>query len=257
MPETVLSSSSVAAYRSCGYRFYLQYVEMHEGVSSMQSAVGTAVHAGAEAYYRGWLDPESAISEEDLRAEAMESADLTYLLEAGAVVDSDEDPVKVRAVVGRVMTSYLEDVAVSIRSSVLGVEQEFRFTVNGIEYSGHIDQLENSSVRDTKVLGQRPRFPDKYLFGMTGYAMGARELTGTWLRMILDVMIRLKRDRPRYEQIDLGDVTQRRARDFVRQLTDAANGIARGKFEPTGLATGECRYCPVRTVCDPYLESGQ
>src|SRR5262245_2289834 len=49
--DLVLSASSVDTFRKCGYRWYLQYVERHEGDQNVRAAVGLAVHQGAQTYY--------------------------------------------------------------------------------------------------------------------------------------------------------------------------------------------------------------
>lgn len=252
--ELILSASSAQSYMACHHRWYLQYIENEQGVPSMQSAVGTAVHAGAEVYYDGMLDTESAIPDEGVRALALGAADLAYLLEIEAIVDSDEDLLKMRPVVGRVTTVYIEEVGSRIWQSVLGAEQEAMATIEGIAYSGHLDVMQDGIVRDTKVLGQKPRFPQKYLFAMTGYDLLYEALLGDRAAArILDIVIRLKRDRPRYDPIDFGETTRRQAADFARDLTEVADGIARADFTPTGIATGECRYCPVRFACDHFM----
>lgn len=255
--ELILSASSAQSYMACHHRWYLQYIENEQGVASVKSAVGTAVHAGAEVYYGEMLDTESSIPDEGVRELALGAADLAYLLEIEAVVDLDEDPVKMRPVVGRVTTVYIEKVGSRIWQSVLGAEQEAMATIEGIAYSGHLDVLQQGAVRDTKVLGQKPRFPQKYLFAMTGYDLLFEALLGERAKArVLDIIIRLKRDRPRYEPIDYGETSRRQAADFARGLTEVADGIARADFTPTGIATGECRYCPVRYACDHYTWGG-
>lgn len=252
MPELVLSPSSVASYQSCGYRWYLQYVEMIEGVTSVKSAVGVGVHTGGEHWLKAAIAGE-VIDEADLLTESIEAAELAYIFELSNVAEEDEDPVKMREVVGRVLTAYIEDVALPLLPHLLGAEQPFRIVVDGVEFSGHIDVDQDGAVRDTKVLGQKPRYPEKYLFSLTGYAMGSEVMHGVPAHRILDVMIRLKRDRPRHEPIDFGDVTQRDRDTFSRTLVSVANQITKGVFDPTGLATGECRYCPVRFECEYNL----
>lgn len=253
MSELVLSSSSAQAYLACPYRFYLQYVEMHEGVQSMQSAVGVAVHAGAEHFYREYLDTER--EGEIPVEEVLEVADLAYMLEIEGIVDGDEDLMKMRPVVGRVMVVYLEDVATQIVDQVRGVEHEGRAVIDGIDYSGHLDVV-TDAVRDTKVLKSKPRYPEKYLFQLTGYDLILEATTGDrGADRILDIIIRLVRDRPRYDPISYGESTYRQIEDFRRKLHHVANGIAQLKFPPEGLATGECKYCPVRYECEPYQKS--
>lgn len=251
--ELVLSASSVAAYRGCEYRWYLQYVEQHAGDQTFEKAVGLAVHAGIELYYKAILAGEDG---PELEGESVDAADLHVLLEMSSIVDPDMPISKIRGITERVTRSYIEDVGSQINPTM--VEQAGRLVVNGIEFSYHLDLADDEDIlRDTKVLKAKPRFPEKYAFAMTGYALGFRDLTGRIERDVqLDVMIRLIRDRPYHVPISNGGpITDHDIGIFAAQLEDTAEGIARGSFRPTGLDKQyECRYCPVRNVCEYVAE---
>lgn len=246
--ELVLSASSVDSYEQCHWRWYLQYVELHEGAASIPTAVGNAVHAGAQHFYEGVLEHR-----EVPHAEVLDVADLRFLLEIESIVDAEEDPLKYRPITARCMTTYLEDVAEKVWGQVISTETAITTVVDGIAFSGHPDQLEDGVVADTKVVKQPARFWDKYLFQMTGGAVLYEAVMGDApADRRVDQIIRLKRDRPRYVPIHYGETTVRQMDEFRRGLNDVAEGIARGDYTPTGLATGACRYCPVRFICSYY-----
>lgn len=249
--ELVLSATSVEAYRSCHWRWFLQYVEGERGEASLEQAVGLAAHAAIEHYYNRWIAEPMKIVD---RAEVIDVFDTTFLLEAPVV--SAARPM--RQIGRRVVNAYIEDVAPTLTPAF--VEMPGRITVNGIGYSLHIDLVDTARVvRDTKVKGSKPRDATRYLFAMTGYSLGYRALTGERETDVqIDVMVRLKRDRPYHVPLRYGGpITNLDIGRFARQLEDTAEGIDRGDFAPTGLEAGECRWCPVRLSCSYYAEFNQ
>lgn len=248
MADLVLSASSVEAYRSCGWRWYLTYVEAQRGETAIEAAVGIAVHAAVEHYYKARLVGEIATQKE-----CRDVFDLTFLLEtAGSPVP---DLPKWRAIGRRVLVAYIEDVGEV--TDPLFVEKAVATTINGIEYSAHIDLADKRRrVLDLKVKKSKPRTASRYLFAMTGYALSFRHETGERETDVgLDVMIRLKRDRPYLVPIRYGGpISDRDAGLFARTLEETAEGIANSRFEPTGLETGECKWCPVRASCVYWAE---
>jgi len=240
MAELVLSASSVDAYQNCHYRWYLAYVETRPGEQNIPAAIGLGVHAAVEDHYKTRLRGEEAVL-----ATALDVFDTTFVLEAAGISEPSEDPVKARAIGRRVTTAYIEDVAPSIEPML--VEEAGEMDVNGIGYSVHIDLVDaDGNVRDLKVKGSKPRYPTVYAFQLNGYALFYRYLTGKVEKdVMLDIMIRLKRDRPYLVQISNGGpVTKYALGLFAARLEETAVGIDKGDYSPTGLETGACRYCP-------------
>lgn len=249
MAELILSASSVDAYRTCPQRWYLQYVENHEGDQNVARSLGLAVHSAAEAYYKTFLEEDRRPSVE----EAQDAFDFCWAFEASAIADPDEDLVKARQIGRRVTQSYIEDVASNLTPWM--VEQPGQIGINGIEYSFHVDLIDDDGiVHDTKVKGSKPRDPSVFLFAATGYALAYRALTGQIEKdVVYDVMIRLKRDRPYHlPYANGGPISKQQIGFFARQLQLAADGIERGDFRPLGLENGMCKWCPVMNVCDYY-----
>jgi hypothetical protein len=255
--ELVLSASSADAYRTCPWRWYLEYVEQVGTTTSVAACVGLAVHGAIEAYFKLKLDGQTHedITLPEVWEGLQDEYDMLLSLELASVMEPDEDVKKARVQGRRVLVSYLEDVGSKI--TPLFVEEALRIDVNGIPYSIHPDLIDDKIVvHDTKVKRQKPRDPGVYAFAQNGYGLGSRVLTGRKeTDLVLDIMIRLKRDRPYHVPIrNGGPVTDYAAGVFASQLEWVANGIAANHFPPSGLETGACRYCPVRAHCDYFEE---
>jgi hypothetical protein len=254
--ELVLSSSSADVYRRCSYRFYLEYVELVPQAQNVAAAIGLAFHAGAEDYYKLKLAGKShaEIMLDDWPAIA-EAYLVVAAFELAAVAEPKEDVQRARLTGLRTLEVYLDDVAPPIMP--LYVEEALRVDVNDIPYSIHPDLIDTElNVRDHKVKRSKPRNPESYAFQQNGYAIGVRVLTGSKERdVILDIMIRLLRDRPYHFPIrNGGPISDYAANLFAVQLEDVANGIAKDRYLPEGLENGACVYCPVKAHCQPYQE---
>lgn len=248
MDDLVLSASSVDAYQTCHWRWYLSYIEARQGDQNIPAAVGLGVHSAIEGHYKARMR-----GEDQPLADALDAFDLTYLLESEGIADPSEDPVKARTQGRRVTTAYIEDVAPGIEPQF--VEEAGEMEINGIPVSVHIDLVDMIDVvHDHKIKANKPRDPTVYAFQLNLYALYFRFLTGRIEKdIVLDVMIRLKRDRPYLHRIsNEGPATREALGMTARRLEDAANGIAKADFAPTGLDTGACRYCPYRPECDYY-----
>jgi len=254
--DLILSASSVDTFRRCGYRWYLQYVERHEGSQNVRAAVGLAVHKGAEAYYLRKLAGASHEElMEDAYAELLAEHDAMLVDELFDVEFPDEPIDKAIVQSRRTLRAYLEDVAVDIEP-VIEPELAIEATINGIPYSGHLD-VADEDVHDIKIKVAKPRFTDDYAFQQVGYGILYRVATGRKERdVVLDFMIRLKRNRPYHMPIrNGGPVDDQDIGRFAGILTWAANSIAKGQFEPKGIENGACRWCPVTAFCTPYQET--
>lgn len=231
-----MSASSVSAYETCHYRWRLEYIEGYPSIMGIGAAVGQAVHSGVEAFYKGVDNPYSTYAS-------------TFLFETLGMADPDEPVDKVFLQGKRALTVYLEDVGAVTKP--LLVEYGFLLDINGILFSGHLDLADaEGKVRDTKVVKQKPRDPAaRYGFSRVGYALGYRDHTGELeTDFQLDVIVRLKRDRPRYVPISLGPVSDREIGVFAATLERTVEGITKGDFRPTGLGAS-CSWCPVKTAC--------
>lgn len=256
MTDLVLSASSVDTYRKCAYRWYLQYIERIEGEQNVRAAVGLAVHKGAETYFtlKRLGIPHEVLAGE-LYDGIVEAHDEMLLSELWDVENPDEPIDKAIVQSRRTLKAYIEDVAIHIEPQI-EPEAAIEANVNGIPYSGHLDNADED-VHDLKVKVQRPRFTDDYAFNMVGYDLLYTVRMDRRPRdIVLDFMVRLKRDRPYHWPINNGGpADDHDIRYFATILTRVANDIAKGRFPPTGIENGACRWCPVTAYCQPYQET--
>lgn len=256
LTDLVLSASSVDTFRKCGYRWYLQYIERHEGDQNVRAAVGLAIHKAAQVYYElKRLGIPHYVLADELYDGIVEAHDQMLIEELWKVVDPDEPEAKALFASRRTLRVYIDDVAVNIEPKIQP-EVAIEATINGIAYSGHID-VADEDVHDIKIKVAKPRYTDDYAFAMTGYGILYRVLTGEVERdVILDFMVRLKRDRPYHFPINNGGpIDDEDIAHFATILTRVADDITKARFEPRGLENGHCRYCPVTAHCQPYQET--
>ena len=256
MSELVLSSSSADVYRRCSWRFYLEYIELAPQAQNVRAAIGLAYHAALEDYYKLKLagKPHAEILIDDWSTIA-ETFGMVAAFELAAVAEPKEDPKRAVESGLRTLVVYLEDVAPPIMP--LYVEEALRVDINDIPYSIHPDLIDTELiVRDHKVKTSKPRNAMAYAFQQNGYAIGVRVLTGRKERdVVLDIMIRLLRDRPYHYPISNGGpISDYAANLFAVQLEDVATNIAKDRYLPEGLENGACVYCPVKAHCQPYQE---
>lgn len=249
MPDLVLSASSLDAYDECHYRWYLSYVEAEQGEQSVAAAIGSAVHTAIERHYKAVMAGEP-LDQRVLR----EVYDFEYVLNTSAIADPELPLDKAARWGRRALATYLEDVAPGV--DPLLVEHGELLDWDGILISGHLDVSDtNHVVHDTKIKGTKPRDPARYLRAFVIYAEVHRVATGSPAKDVqLDVIVRLKRDRPYHVPYRYGGpISQHDFNVTSRSIERVANGIEQGDFRPTGLDEGACRYCPVKTVCEYNL----
>jgi hypothetical protein len=174
MSSLILSASSVSTFLRCGHQWFLAYVEGIKSPPSLAMARGLAVHKAVEHNM-----VQKVASHEDVPVGDMLDAFSTSwdaLSTEGLRVDEDKDPGEVKD--GGVALTRLHHQEVSPLIQPIYVEHPVQFDINGITYSGQIDIVdEMGRIRDTKTTKNRPK-PESYLFGMTGYAVAARQMTG-------------------------------------------------------------------------------
>src|SRR6185503_1430453 len=179
----------------------------------------------------------------------------TYVTETSGIADPELPIDKAMGWGRRALVSYLEDVAPDVEPVL--VEYGSELEVDGILVSGHLDVADaEGRVRDTKIKKAKPRDPGRYLRAFVIYALLYRDRMGKLETDVqLDVIIRLKRDRPYHLPYNYGGpVSDHDVAVLAGSLHRVANGIAKGDYRPTGLEEGACRFCPVQTVCDYYQE---
>lgn len=214
----VLSASSLNTYLECGQRWYYEHIARVPQQKSESILVGLEVHEHAEAMLR-------RTGGEDVPA---------------ATVSEQCQPL-VDVFTQAVLPTY---------GSCILVEAPFSITLNGVPYSGWIDSIDGTTLRDLKTTGSRPR-PGRYRRNLIGYYLGATVgLDRTIDSMVLDYIVRTKRPYyyPERQEVPTDDEVD----VFVATAERAYEGIASGSFAPEGIDNGSCRWCPYRSMCSAY-----
>lgn len=252
MSDLVLSASSLDAYDECHYRWYLSYVEAEQGEQSVAAAIGSAVHTAIEKHYNAVMEGQPL--------DATQIADvynLEYVINTAGIADPELPIDKAMKWGRRALSTYLEDVAPGIVPVL--VEHGELMDWDGIKVSGHLDVSDDRDVvHDTKIKKAKPRDVRRFLRAFVIYAEVHRVATGNEASDVqLDVIVRLKRDRPYHLPYNYGGPISRHDYEVTTASIHAvANGIARDDFRPTGLdEPGVCTYCPVKTICAYYEET--
>lgn len=243
----VFSASSVGTYQDCHLRWFFQYVLGEEGEQSEAQRVGIVVHEYAERRLK-WTR---------FSAEANPNAERIML-------DADRDGIRVDPAV---LDIFDRDILPTYRDPVL-IEAPFQIEVNGIPFSGVIDSVDRQDVpfwvessrpgssgqfvyllRDLKTTGKRPPV-GRYRFPMIGYWLGARELGHEPDIMQLDYIVRTQKPYYWPEVVYIPDEFD--LDWFAATLEAVAEGVERADYDPTGLGTYVCSYCPYKAICGPY-----
>ncbi len=227
--ELILSKSSIEEWLRCHKAWMYGYAYRIKGAPSLDMAIGTAVHAGAEAIWRG-MNPAEALE----RALARETA-----LIPGLTVDELQQAV---TDAHAMLLTYAKHIVPTFGDAPSLIEADFLIRVNGTLVSGRIDAA-NADVHDTKTTSTPSKVtPDHHQLGMTLYAWGYRALTGHLpRRLLLDVVAKNGRWAVKEVEPDYAG-----AAEVVKLVAD---GINASDFEPTGAAKGECARCPYQAIC--------
>lgn len=228
--ELILSASSIKSYLDCGYRWYLGNVLRVPARPSMAMLMGTAVHAGAEAWHK-----RSPVRVEEVIRRSY-----------GAEVDSVAAPGSQEALEGLVAAVkayrvYQQNIVPLLGAPVL-VEAPFAIRVDGTLVTGQID-FADADVHDTKTTETPSKVRAEYhRLQLSIYRHGYRALTGHWPgRLILDIIGM----NGRWKQMEV----EHDDREMADAVGLASHGIIAGNFEPTGATSGACRHCPYLETC--------
>jgi len=230
MNPVVFSASSVSAYIDCHLRWFFSYVLNEKGEQSEAQAVGIAVHDYAERMLNGLVDVMNG-------GHARPVPSPTGLADLARIFD--------------------EHILPTYRDPVL-IEASFQVSINGIPFSGIIDSVDRQDIgqaayanilRDLKTTGKRPP-TGRYRFPLVGYWLGARELGYEPAIMQLDYIVRTAK--PYYWPEVVAAPDEDDIAWFAATLDAVADGVERSDYEPTGLGTYVCSYCPHKAICGPY-----
>lgn len=225
--ELILSKSAIDLWGRCNRAWMYAYAYRVPGAPNLDMAIGTAVHAGAEAHWKG-EDPDSAtrkaLARELALIPALASGEAT-----GALVDA------------LAMTRLYLDKIVPTFTPTL-VEKDFLIRVDGQLVSGRIDAADGD-VHDTKTTGTPSKVdPKAHRLGMTLYRWGYRALTGNLPgRLLLDVVA--KNGRWKIAEVEPDE------QGTAEVVGMVARGVNAGDFAPTGASRGACHSCAYVSIC--------
>lgn len=239
----VLSGSSLATYLRCGKQWEYIYVRRMRMPPSVKQVLGISAHEAIEVNLEQKIETRL-----DLPTEAvLEAYGDSYDRGIGAVDKPEEDTGKAKDQGYELVATYQEIVAPDLQPRL--VEEEIKFEINGIPWSGYIDVVdEQNVVRDAKTTSRAPS-PQKFFLPMVGYALGFRHLTGEVETAVqLDYLVRRKNS-PYVRASSGGPVNDEDINTFTEVVEAVSDGIEAGTFIPNGISNGSCSWCGFRSIC--------
>lgn len=258
----ILSASSVATYLRCPKQWEFAYVHRERRPPTVRQALGLAAHTA----YDHDMTQKLATGENMPEALVLDAFSTEYDKMSLEFEQPDEDPGKAKDQQIKVVRKYRSELAPLIEPVM--VEESFVIEVNGIAYSGTFDLASITrvvpdttiiKVRDWKNTAQKPSDGGNYTFGMVGYALGYRVLTGDVEDAVqIDYLVRYKKQDPGYFPISSGGpVSDRAIESFAGVLREVYDAIMAGNFVPHGLQNNACSWCGFKEICPAYKDRVQ
>lgn len=259
----ILSASSVATFLRCGKQWEFAYIFKEKRPPTIKQGLGIAAHEAYDFDMTAKLATGENMPESLVLDAFSTEYDKMWTDGFSKTKEEDEDPGKAKDQQIRVVRKYRNEIAPLIEPVM--VEESFVIAVNGIDFSGTLDlasikRVEPDKtiikVRDWKNTAQKPSDTSGYAFGMVGYALGYRSLTGDIEDAVqLDYLVRYKRQEPGYFPVSSnGPVSNRAIENFAEVLRDVFDAIMAGRFVPNGLQNNACSWCGFRAMCPAYAK---
>lgn len=260
-----ISNNSATTFRTCPYKFHLQYREKIAPIKTKASLFfGQCMHQTLDYAFSNKADSDMA--KEYFAAvfdEGLKENDI-YWAHNGMRKDGGDfcDPETAREYGHRVIDGYFEEYTVH-QFELLASEKDFAFNIgegkDKIEYSGIIDKIvkdENGDVwvLDHKCISQRYR-PEKMDNDtqVTGYIVGGKKLGYEIKGAIFDLILKLKV--PKFERY-YTQRTDSEIADFIENTQETVKGIKSGiKFKSIGDSCSWCdmsHYCKTKELGEDY-----
>ena len=254
--DLVLSASSVATFLRCGQQWYYAYVANIKRPPSVKQAIGLASHGAVEYNMRQKLRSQvDAPLDEVLDAYSDSWNGMAADLEPDEAEEDAPDPAKAKDSGIQIVRKHHTEVAPAIQP--LYVEEPIQFDINGIQYSGTVDLVDQKRrVRDLKTTGRTPGKGKSHLLQMTGYAIGFRQATAeVESEVMLDYFVYYKKKAPVYLPIASGGpIDNGHIVTFSKIVHDVHDQIMAGRFLPNGIEGTACGWCGYREICPAYKE---
>jgi putative RecB family exonuclease len=230
-----LSANAVQNYATCPMKFKLQRDWRIPGDAAAALQYGNAIHTVLRNYY----DP-------DPHAEELDSESLVQSFKAELAKTVIEDPVQRRMYEDQGVVQLRAIVQSRPRSSVevLSAEHRISFKLGTLDIVGRVDRMDRLDGDAVRVVDYKTgspkdkRFADESL-QLSIYAMGVSRM-GYHPRELVIVNVQ-----------DATEVvstrTPKQLETAQRKIEEAAEGIARGEFEPD--PGPHCVWCEFRKLC--------
>lgn len=269
MSEFPLRFSSVAEFLGCPRRAAFRYMDRQQTATTPRMALGTVTHAGIERALR-LQHAGLRISESELER-AVNDAAAAQSDRVDWSIDPDErGPFVDRALA--MARHYVEHVAPSIQ--VVDVERWFETEIGGYRFTGQIDVVEPTRLRDVKTKGRAPTGiepRDRLQLGTYAIACEVEMFDTAPTSAVIDALT-LSEKTPRKSKADPFPVTTRKVRhlpilfdgDELAEEKEAAKSAivmvaesaARGDFPRNPLACEMWgRLCDHAAKCIPHRAS--
>lgn len=246
----IFSASSISTFMRCGKQWEFAYVYAYKRPPTLRAVIGNAAHEAVEVNYRQKMETGDDLPVDDVKEAFSDSFERQMSDEVYFDDEEAERPGEAKDSGYKVIDRYQKEVAPPIQP--LMIEEQVRFRINGIPFSGYIDLVDQKRrVRDLKTVKRKPSKND-YALNMIGYAVGYRQKTGeTETGVVLDYMVRTQK--PYYNPVPSeGPVPPAAIAQFAEVVTGVAEAVKKGVFLPTGLNNNACSWCGYKEICLPY-----
>lgn len=230
-----LSANAVQNYSMCPMKFKLQRDWRIPGEAAAALHYGNAIHTVLKHYY----DPAAHAGELDVdgvvRAFKTEFAKALIEDPVQRKMYEDMGAIQIRALVERRPKSSLD---------VLAAEHKINFKLAGLDIVGRIDRMDRLDGDTVRVVDYKTGSPKDSRFAddslqLSIYAMGVRQM-GYSPRELVIVNVQDTTEVVSFR-------TSKQLETAQRKIEEAADGIARGDFDPD--PGQHCVWCEFRRLC--------
>lgn len=259
-PGGYLSASTISAFQRCPREvLYSKFEKLKPFRPSMTMIGGNATHKGLETIYKKLiLDPYAPI----IRDEILAAADDDFMkrldnedLKDREEMSMDEFVKKAEGLkddIMRTLTAYIEFEEYKNVGKVIGSEQEFMFTINGIPIYGFTDLLTEDSVIDFKFSQRNnvsmrqksvPSDMQIFLYQVRFNKPGEVHV------IVPPPKKATKGDRELVNIIKYSEYATWPAIAFVEAIEEICTSIETGHFPRRGLSYDGCNDCQFKDTC--------